>query len=74
MREPQVSFVAAMVAEQAPGDSRSEAMFTDKAILEGKGVVDLGCTDTMVGGGAIVHLTSSPGETWRNTATPGSRK
>ncbi|CAK0871003.1 unnamed protein product, partial [Prorocentrum cordatum] len=42
-----------LVAEQEPLDSNCEAMFADQAILEGNGIVDLGCTDAMGGERAL---------------------
>ncbi|CAK0836529.1 unnamed protein product [Prorocentrum cordatum] len=52
-KELKFNLVAARVAEQESGDSPSEAMFAEQAILEGKGIVDLGCTDTMGGERAL---------------------
>ena len=52
-KELKFNLVAALVAEQESEDSRCEAMFADKAILEGKGIVDLGCTDAMGGERAL---------------------
>ena len=69
VREHKFNLVAAMVAEQESEDSRCEAMFADKAIRQGKGVVDLGCADAM---GASVRSTLLPAITWRSTGTPGS--
>ena len=53
LEEQKFNLVAAMVAEQESGDSMCEAMFADKAIREGKGVVDLGCADAMGGARAL---------------------
>ena len=52
-KELKSNLVAARIAEQESGGSRGEAMIADKAIREGKGVVDLGCTDAMGGERAL---------------------
>ncbi|CAK0792581.1 unnamed protein product [Prorocentrum cordatum] len=51
--ELKFNLVAAMVAGQKSGDSPSEAMFAEQAILEGKGIFDLGCAETMGGERAL---------------------
>ena len=52
-RKLEYSLVASMMAEQGPEDPGCEAMFADQAIREGKGIVDLGCTDAMGGERAV---------------------
>ncbi|CAK0903376.1 unnamed protein product, partial [Prorocentrum cordatum] len=52
-KELKFNLVASLVAEQEPRESECEAMFADQAILEGKGIVDLGCTDAMGGERAL---------------------
>ena len=47
------NLVASLVAEQESGDSKCEALLADQAIREGKGIVDLGCTDAMGGERAL---------------------
>ena len=48
-KELRFNLVASLAAEQESGDSQGEAMVADRAICEGKGVVDLRCTDAMGG-------------------------
>ena len=52
-KEMEFNLVASLITEQESGDSGSEAMFADQAIREGKGIVDLGCTDAMGGKRAL---------------------
>ena len=52
-KEMEFNLVASLIAEQESGDSGCEAIFADQAIREGKGIVDLGCTDAMGGERAL---------------------
>ncbi|CAK0796441.1 unnamed protein product [Prorocentrum cordatum] len=61
------NLVASRVAEQGSGDSRCEALFADQAIQEGKGIVDLGCTDAMGGERALDILARKNTEKYGDT-------
>ena len=61
---------AALVVEQEYGDSRSGAMLADKAIREGKAVVDLGCIDSMGGERALDIIARKNMEKYGNRGSP----